>query len=383
MPELDVRRKYTYGQKRKKKKKKENLAMAIVSGLLPWKGDSAADVSRKLIFLISVVVLTFAAIMILNYYFGSHEEAESDYWTADHNNSGITSVSMLSGGEQGESGEEVNVGILERYRQFWEENSEFIGWIRIDPWVDYPVVQSQGDTPYDSYLKHNFYKVPTENGTVFADTRGMFTRPTATSNGRPHNAVLHGHNLRTRNLFQPLVNYRESFDFLKNNPQITFDTLFEPGKYKIFSVFQTNIKEVYGEFFDYQSMTYFESKDDFYKYVTESLDRSAYHTDVDLKYGDELLTLSTCDFSMFQDIRLVVVARRVRDDENPEMDSEKFVNLKENNGRTSEGYMKYKMFDAYYNAWNSGKRWVGEEGERLWDTSRVEGLDEWLKQQSP
>jgi len=378
MPQMDIRRKYTYGHKKKKKKKKENLAVAVVSGLFPWKGDAVSDMARKLVFLISVIALTFAAVKIFDFYFGSHEEADAGYWDANHDND--ATISINSNNLSSSDGGDFQVSILERYREFWEANQEFVGWVRIDPWVDYPVAQSQGETPFDYYLHHNFYKVPTANGTVFADKFGEFLPPSAENpTGRPHNVILHGHNLRTRNLFQPLMKYRDDFQFLKNNPIITFDTLFESGRYKIFSVYQTNINEVHGDYYDYLAMNYFESRDEFYEYVTEALDRSRYHTDVDLRYGDELLTLSTCDFSMFFDIRLVIVARRIRDDEDPDMDSEAFINFRENNGRTADGYMRHKMFDAYYNVWNNGRGWAGDMSGRAWDTSRVEGLDRWIE----
>ena len=69
--------------------------------------------------------------------------------------------------------------------------------------------------------------------------------------------------------------------------------------YKIFSVFLTNTKTEHGEVFDYWTQVYFSSKSEFDNYVAECLDRSYFYTGVDLQYGDELLTLSTCDFSMF------------------------------------------------------------------------------------
>ena len=373
MPQMDIRSKYTYGQKRKKKKK-ESLTTAIVSGLLPWKGDTAGDAIRKVVFLVSVIALTAASILILNHYLGSHGDAEADYWDVDHSNTNTATISMTCNSNL-ESNGEIQVEILDRYREYYEDNAEFVGFISIDPWINYPVAQSKGDTPYDYYLNHNFYKAPTSNGTVFADKAGQLIVPTQTNNGRPHNVILHGHNLLTRNLFQPLIRYRESFDFLKEHPVITFDTLFEPGQYKIFSVFQTNIYDTHGEFYDYLAYSYFDDKDEFYEFVTETLDRSRYQTDVDIRYGDELLTLSTCDFSMFSNIRLVIVARRIRSDESPFMNTESFVNLREDNSRTADGFMKYKMFDAYYKAYNGSRGWAG----RSWDTSRVEGVTDWLR----
>ena len=374
MPEMEKIYTNKNNKKKRRKKRKENLAVAVVSGLLPWKGDAVSDIIRKIVFLMSVCALAFAAVKIFDFYFGTHEEtAYSEYWKIDNSNTKKVTIpmTMLSS----HSGEEVEVEILEKYRELWEVNPEFVGFLSIDPYINYPVPQSQGDKADDWYLNHNFKGLPTENGTVFADKYGEFTPFT-----RPHNTIIHGHNLITKNNFQPLMNYRDSrttegWTFLKENPIVKFDTLYEVGAYKIFSVFQINTDDVYGEFYKYWTKPYFNTKDEFYEYVTEALDRSQYHTGVDLEYGDELLTLSTCDFSLLSNIRLVIVARRVRPGESMEMDTDKFINNRENNGRTKDGYMKYKMFDAYYKMSNSNKEWAG----RLWDISWVNGLDEYLK----
>jgi sortase B len=380
MPQLDIRKKYTYGHKQQKKKQNQNPVVAVVAGLLPWSGDSASDIARKIVFLVSIAALTFAAIMILNFYFGAHEEtAYGEYWQADHGNQNRVGISheqwdigldntMGSGVQLDEDG---NIMILERYREFWEDNPEFVGYVSIDPWINYPVAQSQGDRYENFYLHHNFYRQPTENGTIYACKFGTFT-PTS----RPHNIILHGHNLITKNNFQPLTNYRDNFQFLKDNPVITFDTLFEPGQYKVFSVFQTNVEEALGEVYPFWRKNYFNTPDAFYEYVVEALDRSRVHTNVDLRYGDELITLATCDFSMLSEIRVVIVARRIREGESPDMDVDSFINLRENNGRDENGFMKYKMFDGFYLNVNGGRTW---SGVRAWDTSLVEGVEDYLR----
>jgi sortase B len=272
--------------------------------------------------------------------------------------------------------------MLNRYVELFEKNDHMVGYISIDPYINYPVLQPQDDMPADYYLNHNFERRRTSNGTIFACKFNEFS-----PFGRPDNTIIHGHNLQTKNMFEPLLNYRHrndatAFQFLKDNHIIRFDTLFEPGLYKIFSVFQTTINDRHGEFFPYQRQRSFPTEDDFFEYVTEVLDRSRYHTPVDLRYGDELLTLSTCDFSIGEaDMRLVIVARRVRFDEIARMDTDKFINLRDNNtsrsraGRTDDGHMRYKMFEGWYNRSNSGRGWAGRE----WDTSRVEGLCDWLQ----
>ena len=152
-------------------------------------------------------------------------------------------------------------------------------------------------------------------------------------------------------------------DFLKETPVIDFNTLYQDNRYKIISVFIINTNEEHGEVFDYTKYVYFKNSDEFYKYILEVMDRSKYNTGVDVEYGDELLTLSTCDGSTgFEDLRLVIVARKVRENESPEVDTSKI---------TWKNSVKY--FDAYNNAF--GDKWKG----RTWDTSLVPGIDEYIK----
>ena len=382
MPELDIRKKYTYGYKLKQNKKK-NLAVDILSGIFPWKDDTASDIVRKVVFLTSVSVLALSTVLIVNYYFGEHEEGvRSGHYDIDFTNENKVGIKIPGGsglvGSTG-TGELQEVDILEKYKDLYELNHEFVGHIMVGSDIDYPVPQSKGDKGNDFYLKYDFEGRPTPNGTVFACKNGEFSPPSANSSGRPNNILLYGHNLRTRNNFAPLTKYRDNFDYLKDNYIIRFDTLYEPGKYLVFAVYQTNVFDRMGEFYDYASKNNFGSRDEFYEYVTEALDRSRYHTGVDLKYGDELLTLTTCDFSFCgnpSDVRVVVVARRVRPGESLELDTDNFVSLftGSNPGRNEDGTMRYKMFDYFYTYLNSGKDWGGRE----WDTSVVDGLDEYL-----
>ncbi|MCL1822722.1 MAG: hypothetical protein FWG44_00825, partial [Oscillospiraceae bacterium] len=135
--------------------------------------------------------------------------------------------------------------------------------------------------------------------------------------------------------------------------------------YKIFAVFQSNVKPPNGEVFEYWKQIYFSSKSHFDNFVADCLDRSMYYTNVDLEYGDELLMLSTCDFSMFANnddssVRLVIAARRVREDEFARFTEEELDAFIDN--RFGEnGFVRRKMFDAYYksfypNGW-TGRNW--------------------------
>ncbi|MBE6900839.1 MAG: class B sortase [Ruminococcaceae bacterium] len=206
------------------------------------------------------------------------------------------------------------------------------------------------------YLHHDFGRNYLFAGNIFADYQGKIG-----ADEMPDNTILYGHNMLYEYPFAALSNYKQ-LDVLKMSPVIDFNTLYNDNKYKIFSVFLVNTTDEYGEVFDYSNSINFADSADFYDYIVECMDRSLYETGVDIKYGDELLTLSTFDESTgFNDMRLVIVARKVRPDEAPTVDIDKIVRKD-----------SIKYFDAYYEAY--GNRWSG----RTWDTSLVEGLDDYL-----
>ena len=58
--------------------------------------------------------------------------------------------------------------------------------------------------------------------------------------------------------------------------------------------------------------------------LTKCAAAALFDTSVDVEYGDELLTLSTCTYE-FKEARFVVVARRVRDGEDSKVDVDQAV----------------------------------------------------------
>ncbi|MCL1823562.1 MAG: class B sortase, partial [Oscillospiraceae bacterium] len=211
------------------RRRKENIFISIFRGLLPWKGDAPGDVVRKIIFMGSLVLLIWATFSVLDSYVFNdiklkNERRELIEIQGSYEGPDRKSIGMGNDGEQ--------VEVIGKYAEYYELNDDFVGFVEIFPIVQHPVYQAEDN---DYYLKHNHNKLPTANGTIFADYEGAFT-----ASERPHNTIIYGHNLVIKELFQPLVNYRpvqnskvDSFDFLKENPIIKFDTLYEEGYYKI------------------------------------------------------------------------------------------------------------------------------------------------------
>lgn len=111
-------------------------------------------------------------------------------------------------------------------------------------------------------------------------------------------------------MFGSLNNYSKK-EYYEKHSTIRFDTIYERGLYEVMYVFRSRIyneDEVvfkYYQFFDAASEKEFESN------MQEMAALSLYDTGVTASFGDELLTLSTCDSSE-QDGRFVVVAKRIK-----------------------------------------------------------------------
>ena len=94
------------------------------------------------------------------------------------------------------------------------------------------------------------------------------------------------------------------------------------------------------------------SGEDRASYLKELRQRSIYDTGVDVTVNDPLLTLSTCSHE-FDNARLVVVARLVREGENPAVDTDRLT-LNSNPRYPQVYYDKKKLNNPYAGA----PRWV-------------------------
>lgn len=340
------------------KKKKPKRKQTVAQSLFPCKGDSTGEVIRKIVFLAAILVLVVSTVIVVYFYVvrpigieGTDDEINNLRGPSSND---VISIKIQTTDSDGNT-EEKDVQILEEYAEFYKANSDTVGYLEIYPYVRTPVVQTV-DNEY--YLKHDFNKVPIENGTVFVD----YEVP-VTADSTPANTIIYGHNLITRNVFQPIVNYRsKGIDFLKENYLINYDTIYEKNQYLIFAVMLVNVDPSRGEVFNYQNYVSFSNKSEFDNFVAECLDRSYYYTGIDLEYGDELLTISTCDFSIYRyDMRLAVVARKVRDDESPVLDPETFI---DNSGYDENGQFQRKMFEEFYDIY--GREWGGRKWNTAW-----------------
>lgn len=199
------------------------------------------------------------------------------------------------------TGEEVNLVVLDEYKSLYSQNKNLIGWLKIaDTNIDYPVMQT-GDNEY--YLNHNINLKEDKNGTLFLDTACDVIKPST-------NLIIYGHNMRSGNMFGSLSKYK-SESYYQSHPEIEFDSIYEKGIYQVAFAFKSHIYAEDEIAFKYYQFIDAATQKEFDSNIEEMRKLSLYDTGVSLEYGDQLLTLSTCDYDQ-ADGRFVVVGKRIR-----------------------------------------------------------------------
>lgn len=192
--------------------------------------------------------------------------------------------------------------IMPRFTELYELNGEFVGWLKIyDTKIDYPVMQSSADDPF-FYLHSNFNRSDDNNGTPFLDAQCSI-RPNS------GNCIIYGHNMRSGLMFHDLTKYIEK-DFWDSHKYVLFDTLYSEGTYQIFAAFVFDVSKMTEDSFRFFRPVDFSDEAEFEAFIAEIKNRALYDTGITPAFGDELLTLSTCEYTT-ADGRFVVMAKRI------------------------------------------------------------------------
>lgn len=189
--------------------------------------------------------------------------------------------------------------ILPDYKEVYEKNADMVGWIKIEGTkVNYPVMQTKDHPNY--YLKRDFDGNPSDWGSIYIREECDINKPS-------DNITIYGHNMIDCSMFGDLKNYGNQ-KFWEGHKEIFFDTLNEYHVYEIFSVFKTSANE--GQGFPYHQMVDAANEQEFNDFVATCKKLSFYDTGITPKYGDKLICLSTCEYSL-DNGRFVVAAKRI------------------------------------------------------------------------
>ncbi len=190
-------------------------------------------------------------------------------------------------------------GMLLSYKDIYLMNTDTVGWIKMDGTeMDYPVMQTPKDPNY--YLYRDFSGEKSDRGCIYAWGEADINAPS-------DNITLFGHNMRDGSMFAALNAYTDKAAWDQNS-LIFFDTLTEFHTYKIFAVFKTPASMDEG--FRYHQFVDAEDEEDFNDFVETCKDLAFYDTGITPVYGDKIICLSTCEYTL-ENGRLVVAAVRI------------------------------------------------------------------------
>lgn len=183
-----------------------------------------------------------------------------------------------------------------------EQNSDCIGWISIEGTnLDFPVMFAPDSKDY--YLRRDFNKEYSVYGVPYLDEK-----TTLGANDASENLIVYGHNMKTGTIFGCLTDYKKAETYTEH-PCIEFDTVYGDGTYQVFAAFAIDVVAdptfVYNQYVDLDEEQY-------NAYLDEVIARSDVDSGIRPTYGQQLLTLSTCEYSS-DNGRYVVVACRTDD----------------------------------------------------------------------
>lgn len=192
--------------------------------------------------------------------------------------------------------------IQQYFNALLEMNSETVGFLNIDELLALPVVQRKNDNDY--YLNHSFEREESSAGTLFLDGSNLLVP-------KDQNLIIYGHNMKNGTMFHALIGYDE-LSFLRKYPLVHFDTIYESNVYAPFAVFSAGVEPDSPGYLNFRRFIF--DEDEFDGFIRDLRGLSKFSVPLDVRYGDELLLLVTCEYTR-ENGRFVIALRAQREGE--------------------------------------------------------------------
>ncbi len=315
-----------------KKKRKHYTFKETLKFFVPWKGDSLFESFRKIVFSLALIVVGVCTFLIGSYYIDLYK-AKKMY---EEIQARIDEAKANRHFNEDSNTEESVGGMVEwlDFNYFGETllpiNPDAVGYVSIEGTeVSYPVVQKQrlsdpNQNPNDYYLNRTFKQEQSKSGCIFMDFRNHFDevvdhRRVFDNSG---NVFIYGHNMNNRTMFGSLRDYINNPSFYSAHPIVNYSSLYKDYVFKIFAIFVVDGEDYTSDLaFDCWNTLDFADEAAFYDYVNEAKKRTMINTNVDVKYGDQLLSLYTCN-GLVANAKLILMCREVRAGEDPKEGTE-------------------------------------------------------------
>ena len=251
----------------------------------------------------TILVLSCATFLVVSGIFAVEIYAEQKSSSNMKKVQEMAAVTVIKSGpaenDTDDTDEKVSNLVTLKMEYLKKKNHDLTGWLRISgSEIDYPIMFKEDDNDY--YLEHDFFGNSDRNGLLVLDKR-------CSSDLLDNHLLIHGHNMKSGAIFGTLKYYKDEA-YMRKHQAIELDTDTEQRFYEVIAVLDTNSTGENG--FNYGDYIDLDDKDTFDSYVANVKQRSMHKIASTATFGDELLTLSTCDYTM-KNGRLLVVAKRV------------------------------------------------------------------------
>lgn len=192
--------------------------------------------------------------------------------------------------------------VQKKFEKLYRGNKDFVGWMKIAGTdINYPVMQSMYDEQY--YINRDYDKNYSGAGSLFVDTSSDLESS--------DNIIIYGHNMESGKMFHELLKYDDE-DYYKEHKYITFDTIHGNATYEVIAAFRSKIYYIESDDFKYYEFFDAENEKEYNDYVNNVKALTPYNIPTTAKYGDQLITLSTCAYHT-KNGRLAVVAKKLEE----------------------------------------------------------------------
>lgn len=230
---------------------------------------------------------------------------DQDTGMADNRDVHILDKNTADTGMEDDQMTTVVPDILPQYQSFYKRYPDLFGWLKISgTQIDHPVMQSDDEVRGERYyyLHRDYTGQQSEAGSLFVENASSCFP-------QDDNTVVYGHNMSNGLNFGILEQYKDA-EFYRNHPLIQYDTIYETGTYQIAAVLITRILYQDEEGFRYYRFYNYHTEQEFQECTDFVKENQLYDTGEQLQYGDQLLMLSTCEYSK-PNGRLVIVAKKI------------------------------------------------------------------------
>ena len=245
------------------------------------------------------ILLIFVIVICVVTYLDEHSEKNKDIQKVDEIKTEELIDDPIAEETSTTSDDAVEENNINRINELKERNADAVGWIKLfGTAIDYPVLHNTQSNAY--YLHRNIDKEYSSSGIPFLDYQ-------CKADLSDDNTIIYGHNMRNGTMFHDLLKYSDK-SFYDTHKLIRYDTAIESGTYEIFAVLRTKVGSK--NEFKYYNFIKAKTPSEYDEFVAICIKLSLYKTDIIPKYGDKLLTLSTCSYNTDNE-RFVVFAKKI------------------------------------------------------------------------